>query len=174
VTVSLDRLFAVLKQHFGKPALAAVAVALFAWQFGMGEAGRLRNTVTALHSEIGQAEAVARARAATGNDVSPDGLDLASAAAPNPVPSLLSDLAQRHAVSISEASYTEVVRNGWHTVDVELRLRGSYGALRQVVGGLVAGQRGLVLQSFTVQREKAGDNAMNAEVKLTLYRSGQP
>jgi hypothetical protein len=111
-----------------------------------------------------------RARMAPRLDGSERFRDLRSTNDTSQLSDSLAASADANKVSVLELAFAAPVAAGADTSrqDVDLRLRGTYAAVRQTIADVVAAQPTLSLESVTMRRGRANDTVIEADVRLAF------
>lgn len=165
-----------LIDRLGKPGVIALGLLIFCLVFYLGNIAPAQDELSRLNSEVARLTAAARSsQAAAGSE------SLASASRARPAFSTatgslkeLSALADQHGLTIERATYQLSNKDGQRRLEVNLPLKAAYPSLRAYLHDLLALPAGPVLDELVLQRQKASDTAIEANLRLSYYFSPPP
>lgn len=159
---ALDRL--------GKPGIVGLGLLLFCLSFYLGNVAPARQELARLHGEAARLTAAQLQGGERGAG--------ASGEAPRRLPSFttatdslkeLSALAERHGLSIERSTYLLSEQEGRRRLEVNLPLKASYGSLRGYLRDVLVLPSAPVLDELVLQRQKASDEIVEANIRLSYY-----
>ena len=162
---------AILLDRLGKPGVIGVGLLIFCLVFYLGNIAPGQDELNRLSSEITRLQAAALdSRPSAGEQA------LTSAAGERPAfatatESLkeLSALAEQHGLTIERATYLLSNKEGQRRLEVSLPLKAGYPSLRAYLRDLLALPGGPVLDEMQLQRQKASETAIEANLRLSYY-----
>jgi len=158
---SLDRL--------GKPGIVGLGLLLFCLSFYLGNIVPARQELERLNGEATRLSGAAR---------SGERNEARESEAPRRLPSFatatdslkeLSALAERHGLNIERSTYLLSEQDGRRRLEVNLPLKAGYGSLRGYLRDVLALPSAPVIDELVLQRQKAGDEIVEANIRLSYY-----
>lgn len=156
---ALDRL--------GRPGIAGIGLLLFCLSYYSGSVAPGADELARLKSEVEQLSTAARPAASEAQPAaSPTLPGFASATASLKA---LATVAQRHDLSIEQATYQLTDKDGQRRLEVSLPLKAAYPTLRGYLRDVLALPAAPVLDELILQRQQAGEPQIEVSLRLSFY-----
>lgn len=164
-------MIAIMLERLGKPGVIGVGLLIFCLVFYLGNIAPGQDELNRLSSEVTRLQA-----AALDSQPSAGGQAVATVASERPAfatatESLkeLSALAEQHGLTIERATYLLSNKDGQRRLEVSLPLKAGYPSLRAYLRDLLALPAGPELDELQLQRQKASETAIEANLRLSYY-----
>lgn len=159
-------------ERLGKPGVAGLGLLLFCLSFYLGHIAPAQQELSRLQGEAAQL-----------GPAPPTGAPPAEGAAPRQVPAFatatdalknLNALAEQHGLKPERGTYQLSDKDGLQRLEVIQPLRGGYLPLRAYLHDVLTQPATPAIDELVLQRQKASDTTIEANLRLSFYFTGTP
>lgn len=158
--------------RLGKPGIAGLGLLLFCLSFYLGNLAPARSELANLKPEA--ARLAAAPAGGQGDAAGPAKVGLPPFTTATEAQKELAALAERHGVNIERSTYLLSDQDGRRRLEVNLPLKAGYASLRSYLRDVLAQPAGPTLDELVLQRQKASDEVIEANVRLSYYFAPSP
>jgi hypothetical protein len=157
----------------GIPGLVGIGLTLFCGSFYLSSVAPIRVQLDASNSEaLKLREALGKGAQVIGPSVRRDAnasvVETKPVADPIEIIRRLNAAAESSTVTMDRASYAVIDKDGGRRIEVSLPTKGSYKAIRSYLNDALAVGRGAQIDSLVLQRGRATEPMLDADLKLSF------